>query len=255
MYDKLEVTSQGRMKINGTQVPFPNGYDALTVINDLEQLRLSKLRVYKEMIERIKDGDIKSGKEYEKVVGEIRAIDNDILKTIESLNINKSDYTARVRGINDSLLKNTAEIKRLEDKQRKFHVLEKDVKDIVKLKKQNKTLWDEKKTLFVHTFVEAAKPASAAKHASAAKLASPKTKKQAPEVQVEEIKARVKDLLKRTFQYRNKQECLSRTKSLFMSKEQIIEAIEKQEDLKKLLPSNYKKLSKDALCEQLFEKI
>lgn len=173
-----------------------------------------------------------------------------VLKTIESLNINKSDYTARVRGISDSLLKNTAEIKRLEDKQRKFHVLEKDVKDIVKLKKQNKTLWDEKKTLFVHTFVEAASPKG-----QAAKLASPKTKKQAPEVQVEEIKARVKDLLKRTFQYRNKQECLSRTKSLFMSKEQIIEAIEKQEDLKKLLPSNYKKLSKDALCEQLFEKI
>ena len=37
-----------------------------------------------------------------------------------------------------------------------------------------------------------------------------------------------------------------------MSRDQIIEAIEKHEDLKLILPSNYKKLTKEALCDNLF---
>jgi hypothetical protein len=70
-----------------------------------------------------------------------------------------------------------------------------------------------------------------------------------------EIKDNIKDLLKNVYRFKDRTECLSkqRTKAFYMSKEDILIEIEKNETLKKLMPSNYKKLTKDKLCEFFFE--
>lgn len=70
-----------------------------------------------------------------------------------------------------------------------------------------------------------------------------------------EIKYNIKDLLKNVYKFKDKTECLSkqRSKAFYMSKEDILQEIEKNENLKKLMPSNYKKLTKDKLCEFFFQ--
>ena len=76
---------------------------------------------------------------------------------------------------------------------------------------------------------------------------SPKEKK--------EVVESIKDLLKQSFQFQTHQECTSkaRTKPFFVSKDDILKIIEENEKLKKLMPANYKKLTKDQLCEIFFK--
>lgn len=69
-----------------------------------------------------------------------------------------------------------------------------------------------------------------------------------------EIKNNIKVLLKKTYRFKDKTECISRQRSkpYYMSKDEILNHIEKNEELKKLMPSNFKKLSKEQLCEYFF---
>lgn len=82
----------------------------------------------------------------------------------------------------------------------------------------------------------------------------PKPKPISP-TQKNDIKENIKDILKQTFKFKNIQECTSkaRTKDFYSSKEDILQAIEANDSLKKLMPANYKKLNKDQLCEFFYK--
>lgn len=71
--------------------------------------------------------------------------------------------------------------------------------------------------------------------------------------QKNEIKGNIKELLKNTYKFKNKEECKSkqRTKDYYTSKEDIIKKIDSNIELKKLMPSNFKSLTKEKLCELL----
>lgn len=75
------------------------------------------------------------------------------------------------------------------------------------------------------------------------------------EEQKVEIKRKIKDLLKDVYKFKDKSECVSkqRTKDFFMSKDAILESIDNNPELKKLMPSNYKSFTKDQLCSYFFE--
>lgn len=97
--------------------------------------------------------------------------------------------------------------------------------------------------------------------AKAPVLAPPSTSKKVKKLttqQKEIIKHNVKKLISDKFKFQNKDECTSRKHSqpYYMSKEKIIEVIEGDKELKAIVPSNYKTLSKEQLCVYLFpEKI
>lgn len=70
----------------------------------------------------------------------------------------------------------------------------------------------------------------------------------------EEITSNIKELLAKNFPFKDKPQCVSKQRSqpYYASKEEILEKIEKDPELKKLVPANYKKLTKDKLCEVFF---
>lgn len=69
------------------------------------------------------------------------------------------------------------------------------------------------------------------------------------------INKNIEQLLKAVFKFKDTKECSSKARSAayFQTKEQIIKSIEEHEALKKLMPSNYKSLNKEQLCEALFK--
>lgn len=70
-----------------------------------------------------------------------------------------------------------------------------------------------------------------------------------------EIKENIKDMLKRIYRFKDKTECKSkqRSKPYFTTKEEIIKEIDANPEIKKIVPKNYKSLSKEALCDSLIQ--
>lgn len=75
------------------------------------------------------------------------------------------------------------------------------------------------------------------------------------EEQASNVKKTIKDLLKEVYKFKDSEECRSRqrSKAYYMTKEEILQEIEKNQDLKKLMPSNYKNLTKEKLCEHFYK--
>jgi hypothetical protein len=69
------------------------------------------------------------------------------------------------------------------------------------------------------------------------------------------IQKNIQQLLKEKLAFTSISECTSkaRSKPFFKSKDDIIKLIEADERLKKLMPSNYKSLSKEKLCDYIFQ--
>jgi predicted transcriptional regulator len=82
------------------------------------------------------------------------------------------------------------------------------------------------------------------------KVKKPKIKEQ----NVKIIKNNIKDLIKDKFRAKNIEECKSkqRSKEYFMKKDEILDIIDKNPELKNLLPANYKTLDKENLCRYIF---
>jgi hypothetical protein len=81
--------------------------------------------------------------------------------------------------------------------------------------------------------------------------APPKPPKKGRKVDIDEVKKRVKPKLTALFKFKNAKECLSRAKTVFMSRDDIIKTIESHDDLKNKMPTDFKKLTKEALCEKI----
>lgn len=81
----------------------------------------------------------------------------------------------------------------------------------------------------------------------------PRVKNKLSKETTQVITSNIKELLS-DFAFKTKTECVSkqRTKPYYASKEEILEKIESNPELKKLMPTNYKKLTKDKLCEVFF---
>lgn len=83
----------------------------------------------------------------------------------------------------------------------------------------------------------------------------PKVKKHLSPKEVVDIKDNIKELLKKVYKFKDKGECISkqRSKAFYTSKEDILKEVEKNDSLKKLMPANYKALSKEKLCEFFYD--
>lgn len=83
-----------------------------------------------------------------------------------------------------------------------------------------------------------------------------KALKKVTPVQLGEIKENIKEILvSKLLKPQNKEECVSqkRSQSYYMSQKALVDEINKNPDLKALLPSNWKSLSKDKLCDILYK--
>lgn len=69
------------------------------------------------------------------------------------------------------------------------------------------------------------------------------------------VRKQIKDMLKEVFKFQDVNECTSkqRSKPFFTTKEAILQAIDANPDLKKLMPKNYKTLNKDQLCKHFYQ--
>jgi hypothetical protein len=81
-------------------------------------------------------------------------------------------------------------------------------------------------------------------------------KKEVVKKNTEKIELKIKNVLKNQFKFRNLKECKSKKKSAlyFMTKEDIIEIIENNKELKSQMPENYINKEKQTICEILAEK-
>lgn len=84
---------------------------------------------------------------------------------------------------------------------------------------------------------------------------SPKTKLNLTKEEKNTIKTNVKDLIRSTFAFKNSEECLSKKRSqpYYETKDSIVEKISKSAELKKLMPGNYRSLTKEKICDKLFD--
>jgi hypothetical protein len=80
-------------------------------------------------------------------------------------------------------------------------------------------------------------------------------KKLSPQ-QKEQIALNTKNMLLDKFKFQNKEECISKAKSkeYYMSKDELIKIIDDNPDIKLIMPSNYKSLTKEKICEILNNK-
>jgi len=74
--------------------------------------------------------------------------------------------------------------------------------------------------------------------------------------EINNIKTNIKQLISQKFKFRSMDECISskRSQLYYMSKENIIKEIQDNPELRKLMPSNYRTLSKEKICEYLYSK-
>ncbi len=73
---------------------------------------------------------------------------------------------------------------------------------------------------------------------------------------VTKVLERNKEALLKAFKFKTKEECASskRSQPYYMSKTDLVSTIEKNPDIKKLMPSGYKSKTKEEICDSLFKK-
>lgn len=258
MFDRLEVTKQGGLKVNGALFQRQGGYNAKGVIERLMEQRCGYSTRYKEYLESIKDGQDVDSKAFDDIKAKIRVVDASVLSCADALQKNKQPIVEKRKAIFQGIQENRKAIVDIKTKQPGFHVIQKDVENIVSLAKRNEELFKELlRTPEPNTFVDedsnnftSPNPSTSPKPIKKGKKVA---KKSSPVIeQTSEIKDRIKALLKETFSFKSRKDCMSRAKAMFMSKEQILEAIDNNADLKSVLPASYKKMSKETLCEYMF---
>lgn len=85
------------------------------------------------------------------------------------------------------------------------------------------------------------------------KPVSPKVKGKLTQEDKIELKEKIKHKMLAVFKFKNLEECQSkaRSKPFYQSKEEILKLIQENENLKKLMPANFKSLTKEELCKYL----
>lgn len=287
MVTSLNITNGNKYTINeSNQIKhIHKGLNIMKSISLLKERRIQATRRYQELIEKIKNMEQVREYEFDNIIGIINTIDTELLRGFELYD--KANITSinRTHDINTEIDKLLSEINDLESKQMRYHSNKDDIKIIVKHKKRIINLREELNNIQLTSFIydsinEGEQPIHIPslpedtgnteitdttedtddnrnkKKTTKTRATNKKTRKVSPKQRSPiniDVKERAKNTLKEVFSFKNKQECLSRSKALFMSKDQILETIERHEELKNLLPDKYKNLTKEQLCTYLFE--
>jgi hypothetical protein len=222
-------------------------------------------------VERMKHGDMRVTKaEFNDIYNKIILCDQSVVNLCDTIEKVNSPVIQKKQDLMGKIKENKNNIHRLKNAQDQFYVNKSDVNDIVKMIKKNLNYHSELDDLYLTRFlivengtamdaIDDASPKEEKSKPKKGKRAAPAPQPQANTSQIrvidnQELKKRIKDTIKAKFKFEDKQQCLSRAKAHFMSKDEIVKIIENDDYLKSIMPSNFKKLSKEVLCEHLFEK-
>lgn len=274
MVASLKIVNGNRYVINDSKQTkqIKKGSSITNNIKVLKERKLEAVKRYTEMLEKLKNNEDVVETEFNGIVHVLNTIDTELLRVLELYD--KINYVSnnKIHENQSEILLLLSDVNNLETKQMRYHTNQDDIKKIVENKKRIMHLYNEIRDIKNITFVPyedvvdnvsdepvviPAMPESEEdvrvkpkKDNKSKKVTKTIDKKTTIDI---DVKERAKQTLKEVFAFKNKQECISRSKSLFMSKNQIIEAIEKHQDLKRLLPDKYKNLTKEQICAYLFD--
>ena len=248
MHNKLYIdTKKNKALVNDTPVELDHGHDVRRALATLERQRTQYRHEYDALLEHMKDTNEVSAN-FDAIVEKIRRCDVAITKLYqEYADINSATF-ADANATSLAIKDQRNAIHDLHKRQDPYHIMTKDVKKIVTHTKRINELRNHLKTLETVFFVPQRRKT---KESDDAADGPPPKAKKVRKPDIDEIKARVKPKLASLFKFKSGKECLSRTKTLFMSRDDIIKIIESHDDLKKNMPTNFKKLTKEALCEKI----
>ena len=208
------------------------------IINQLEIVdkNIDKLNQYYELI---------NNKNYNIFIGNIIKENKTLLlKQSELFNINNSDKSSIVKMVKlyNEIFKN---VEMLEDAEKKINKIDFYIISLPEFNVKNK-----KEKVQSPSKIE--KEKTKKEELIEPKQVSKLNLKVTPQ-QILSIKSNVKKLIADKFKFKSKDECISQKhkQSYYMSKPELIDEIEKNKEIKALLPANYQKLSKEKICEYL----
>lgn len=256
MFEKLKITDK---------TVLPKGYNVHKRIESLMSDKKTKMRDYIDIIEKVKNGETVKKEQYNALVNSLYDIENNISITANEYTKYNKLITQKRKDAESQIKTKTNENNILKEKQG-LHINQGDIKRIVENIRSIASIRKEKNVLKPVEYIvvdngpitrPAPIPVQPPPIQPIAPVPVKKGKKIVDKKTIEEIKSNVKNVLKEKIKagiikFGNKEQCLSRKKATFMSKNDLIKVIDEHDDLKTLVPKNYKKLSKEDLCEHLF---
>lgn len=273
MSNKLEISLRMQASVNNIKLNLPKGFHAPSTINRVEKQKMELIQIYREYVERIKHNDTSVSKnDFDDVYNRILQCDQTIMNICEQIEDVNMPTVEKKRELENAMESNRQKIHNMYNLQDQFYVNKTDIQEVVRMIKENHVFKDDLASIYTTDYVitedgdaahfleerDVPKPKQTkgvAKQGTRGRKSKQNTDNQIKDIDIDAIKARVKDILKAKFKFQDKKQCLSRTKANFMSKDEIIGIIDNDDDLKKIMPPNYKKMNKEGLCEYLFDKI
>ena len=216
-----------------------DGYDLRDVLHANEALKINLMRKYDYLLERIKDGESSHelNESFRNVVVELQECDHQHSKILRDYaNLNNSTFEKEIASRNQ-INANMKALDNIKKHQGPYHVSDKDVEKIVghirDIAQQQMTLSLLEQSFFV--------PKETA-------MSDHEQKSPIKNIDVASLKKLAKENM---FKFKNAKECISRARATFMSREDIIKAIDNNMEFKSKMPANYKKLSKEELCKKI----
>lgn len=273
--------------IPDSKITLPNFVDTKETLNKLHFEKRKLLIQYYKLYDRLihtseyKHKDMES--EFSDVHKNILEIDNQIdkitmymdivssenpvqglkskVKTLETQLIDLQDSVKNDIWLDQDIIKKVAQnTKELHETQQQLHKASKalflnDTFYIDRLPKISKATSTPQITKLSLTDTKEEKKQDAKKETKKPTKAKKTVLKKVSNVDVNKIKENVKSIIAEKMKFKSTSECVSQKRSqpYYMSKENIIKAIESDSELKAIMPSNYKALSKEDICKLLFD--
>ena len=260
--DMALLCIDGKILINGYTLTPPV---MVNIYTKLDELREEKTELYKQY-HNLYDLILKSEnpntfkKEYDNIIDKI----NDIEKSENSILLyhKTANENSEVFRLADSVEQLKLDREAIFEQNKEAVVISKE--DIEQIMTINAKIADMQKKLsqnknsakidyYLSTLPVIERKGKEKKQTEEKKSSKPKYKS-VNDAQAEEIKSNVKSLIRKTFKFTSFEECASQKRSLktFMSKDQILTEIDKNDRIKNGLPLGYKKFKKNELCKAIF---
>ena len=218
----------------------------INIRDELDKLYSDRRKLfleYKMLEDKIVLSDINIAKQYKGTYDDIIKKINDIQDKIEVIHeyYDKveevdSSYENKIKNIRSILPNLHEDIPRYVKKMRELRKLEKNYEDDIEI---TYIVTSIPKVIDIKTRIDK----------------KPKQAAAIPAEDVKTIKKNIKQLIKEKLKPKNLEECASQKRSAdyFMKKEDILETIDSNPEIKTILPANFKSLTKQDLCKHLFE--
>lgn len=272
------IKSNGLTNINGRKVKIPLTVNVLDQVDNLKLLKSKRMIEYHDMYSRLIMSDKITKQEefrYNELVNMITNIDKEIEKLyvyLEKVNQPNEDNRQRLQSRYSQLLQQAANLSPSDAKStsENLSIFNKSMKiqqELYDMKQSfdnrriqfyveetpNSSTIDVTEVLVEPSFSEKKEEK---KKTNVKKDKSKKVLKKVSPKQLENIKENIKKIMASNYlKPKNKDECVSQKRSqpYFMSLKSLLEEIDKHPELKAILPSNWKTLSKEKLCGILYE--